>query len=229
LTLPGEKDDGVYTNNFLVLQARSADKFIDFTAEAMRLWNQMHREGQGGPRLVFDIDESSIGERKAIEYSLDIAAADGAPMLPETRQAMEKLFGPGGKLRMIIVKVDERTAVLARATEDQVAAMLEQLDRKQPLDWQQPPFGDIDRLLPSQADWRAFYSPHGHTTWKARESAAIVGTEVIGGPLVKEFPAAPPIGFAGSVTSGEFSLDIAVPAETIRGAGVYRTPKRPSR
>ena len=51
--------------------------------------------------------------------------------------------------------------------------------------------------------------------WKSRESAAIVGTEVIGGPIVKEFPAAPPIGIAGGVTNGELWIDIAMPADTI--------------
>ena len=193
LTLPGEKEEGVYTNSFLAVRVGSADKFVDLATEAMRLWNQMNRDGQGGLRLVFDVEELSIGDRKAIQYSLDLAEADGAAVLPETRQAMEKLFGPGGKLRMLIAKVDEHTVLLAGATPEQVAAMLEQLDRKQRLDWQQPPFADVNRLLPNEADWRAFFSPHGYTMWKTRESAAIVGTEVIGGPIVKGFP----VGIAG--------------------------------
>jgi hypothetical protein len=226
LTLPGEKEEGVYTNSFLAVRVDTADKFVDLTTEAMRLWNQINRDGRGGLRLVFDVEELSIGDRKAIQYSLDLADADGAAVLPETRQAMEKLFGPGGKLRMLIAKVDEHTVLLAGATPEQVAAMLEQLDRKQRLNWQQPPFADVNRLLPNRADWRAFFSPHGYTMWKTRESAAIVGTEVIGGPIVKEFPAAQPIGIAGVVTSGELWMDIAMPAETMRGAGVYLQPKR---
>jgi hypothetical protein len=208
----------------LAVKVRSADKFVDLATEAMRLWNQMNREGQGGPRLVFDVEELSIRDRQAFQYSIDLAAADGAQVLPETRQAMEKLFGPGGKLRTIIVKVDEHTALLAGATANQVAAMLEQLDRKQPLDWQQRPFADVNRLLPLQAHWRAFFSPHGYTLWKSRESAAIVGTEVIGGPLVKEFPSAPPIGIAGGLNERELWLNIAMPADMIRGAGVYLQP-----
>jgi hypothetical protein len=226
LTLPGDKDDGVYTNSFLAVQLGSADTFVDLATEAMRLWNQMNREGQGGPRLVFDVEDISLDERKAVQYSLDLAAADDAQVLPETRQAMEKLFGPGGKLRTIIVKVDEHTALLAGATADQVAAMLEQLDRKQPLDWQQPPIADVNRLLPQQAHWRAFFNPHGYTLWKSREAAAIVGTEVIGGPLVKDFPSAPPIGIAGGVKEGEIWLNVALPADTIRATGAYLQPRR---
>ena len=159
LTLPGEKEDGVYTNSFLAVRVGSADKFVDLATEAMRLWNQMNRDGQGGPRLVFDVEELSIGDRKAIQYSLDLAAADGAAVLPETRQAMEKLFGPGGKLRMLIAKVDKHTVLLAGATPEQVAAMLEQLDRKQPLDWQQPPFADVNRLLPQASGLACVFQP----------------------------------------------------------------------
>jgi hypothetical protein len=224
LTLPGEKQEGVYTNSFLAVRVDSADKFVDLVSETMRLWNQMNRDARGGPRLVFDVEEFTIGDppRRAIHYSLDLAAADGAPMLPETRQAMEKLFGPGGKLQLYVARVDDQTALLAGATRDQITALLKQIDHHQPVDWQQPPFTDAQRLLPERADWRAFFSPHGYTTWKARETAAIVGTEVIGGPLVKEFPAAPPVGLAGGLQDDEVWLDIAVPASTIRGAGAYR-------
>lgn len=229
LTLPGENDDGVYTNSFVAVRVTSADKFVDLVKEALRLWNQMNRDAQGGPRLVFDVEDVSIGNRNATQYSLDLAAADGAPMLPETRQAMEKLFGPGGKLRMLVVKIDDDSAMLAGATAQQAAAVLEQIDRTQAIDWRRPPFAVTNRLLPDHAEWRAFFSPQGYTTWKAREMAAIVGTEVIGGPLVREFPAAPPIGIAGGAEGGELWVEVAVPADTIRGAGVYRLPKRKSR
>jgi hypothetical protein len=231
LTVPGEKQDGVYTNSFLAVQVDSADKLVDLVSEAMRLWNQMNRDARGGPRLVFDVEESTIGDppRRAIQYSLDLAAADGTPMLPETRQAMEKLFGPGGKLRLFVARVNDQTVLLAGATQEQVAAILPNLDRNDRPDWQQPAFADAQQLLPERADGRAFFSPHGYTTWKARETAAIVGTEVIGGPLVKEFPAAPPVGLAGGLSDGEAWLDIAVPAATIRGAGSYLQPKRPRR
>jgi hypothetical protein len=81
-------------------------------------------------------------------------------------------------------------------------------------------------MLPEQADWRAFFSAHGYTLWKKRESAAIVGTNVIGGPLVKGFPSAPPVGVAGGLNDGELWLEVAVPADTIRGTGAYLQPRR---
>jgi hypothetical protein len=191
----------------------------------------MNRDAQGGPRLVFDVADMPLGERAATEYSLDIAAADAAPALPEVRQAMEKLFGPGGKFRLLLVKVDEHITMLAAATPEQVAAKLKLIDRNQLIDWNTPPHDVPNRLLPAEADWRVFFSPHGYTNWSARQMDAIVGVPVIGGPLVKEFPATPPIGAAGGVKNKELWVEGVVPAETARAAGEYllKVRTRPQR
>jgi hypothetical protein len=142
-------------------------------------------------------------------------------MIPEVRQAMEKLFGPGGKMRLFVVKIDSQTALLAGATADQVAAMLAQLDRRNRIDWKLPSLATANSLLPQQADWRAFFSPHGYTHWSSRQMNAIVGVPVVGGPLVKDFPMSPPIGATGGVHDGRLWVEVSVPAETILGASEY--------
>jgi hypothetical protein len=85
--------------------------------------------------------------------------------------------------------------------------------------------------LPEEADWRLFFSPHGYTNWSARQMDAIVGVPVIGGPLVKEFAATPPIGAAGGVKNKVLWAEVAVSAETTRGAGEYllKVRTRPQR
>jgi hypothetical protein len=223
--LPGNEQDGVYTNNFATVRVTSADAFVDHAGEVMRLWNQMNREARRGTQLIFDVDDLSIGERAAKQYSIDIAAADGGPALPEIRQAMEKLFGPGGKLRFFIVAVDDQTVLLAAATPEQIASILQALDVKHPNDWNRDPLGVTNRLLPRDADWRVFFSPNGYTKWNARKMNAITGP-VFGGPLVKEFPASPPIGAGGGVNERELWADFAAPVQTIRALGAYRQPKR---
>jgi hypothetical protein len=54
---------------------------------------------------------------------------------------------------------------------------------------------------------------------------AITGP-VIGGPIVKEFPPSPPIGFAGGVRDSELWIDAAVPAETVKAASSYLRKKK---
>jgi hypothetical protein len=228
LTQPGGQESGVYTNDFLLVGADPARAFTDNAKDVMRLWNTMNREAQAETRLIFDVEEVKIGHRTATQYSLDIAAADGAPELPEIRQAMELLFGPGGKLRLWIVPVDQRSVLLAAATPEQLAAALETIDRKQPVGWDSQPIADVNRLLPREADWRVFFSPHQHNAWRRREMNAITGP-VIGGPIVNEFPPAPPVGLAAAVRDGELRIDTAIPAQTLLSARLYlKRPARPA-
>jgi hypothetical protein len=226
LSVPGEKEDGVYTNHFLVVRVDSAATFVDHTNEVMRLWNQMNRDAENGTRLVFDVEEIAVGGRTATHYTIDIAAADGAPVIPEVRQAMEKLFGPGGKMRLIVAPADDHNVLLAMATPEQAASVLKSLREKQA----ESKSGDVsdatNKLLPQEGDWKLYVSPHGYNRWLSRQMDAMTGP-VFGGPIIKEFPASPPIGIVGGAKDYELWIDAAVPAETIQSAGTYLQNKRP--
>lgn len=220
-TQPGQAQDGIYTNSFLVLQTRQSTSFVDQCTAALRLWNAINQQARGGTPLIFEVDAVTIGPRTATQYSLDIAAADGAPPLPEIRHTMEKFFGPGGKLRLWAVPVDDQIVLLASATVEQVTAALEILDRKLTADWSRPELLTTNQLLPQDADWRLFFSPHGYNTWLKRQSEAIVAAAVIGGPLVKHFPSCPPVGSAGGVRNSELWFEVVLPAETLTGLATY--------
>src|SRR5205085_6850972 len=124
-------------NNFIALRVSSASEFLNHAAEVMRLWNKANREAHGDTRFVFDVGETKLGDRTGTQYSLDFAAMIGTtPAVPEVRQAMERLFGPGGKLRYWTVQADDSTVLLANGTAEQVIAMLKTLDSKQPVSWE---------------------------------------------------------------------------------------------
>jgi hypothetical protein len=221
LSQPGEEAPPVYTNNYFVLRVESAAKFVEQAKEVMRLWNKANRDAKGGTHMLFDSEETKVGEISATQYSMDVAALDGGAVVPEVRQAMERLFGPGGKLRIWIVPADETTVLLAGATSDQVTAAMKVLDKKQSMNWQQGELAAVNSLLPVESDWRAFVDPHRYNDWMRRESLAMIGVPVIGGPLVRDFPISPAVGIAGGIKDGEVWIDAAVPAQTIRGADVF--------
>jgi hypothetical protein len=192
----------------------------------MRLWNKANRDATGETRLVFDVEETKVGDRAATQYTLDVAALDGAVVVPDVRQAMEKLFGAGGKLRVWIVPTDDNTVLLAAATPEQVAAAVKSLDRKQPIEWTGGELAECNALLPAESDWRMFIDPHRYNDWLRREAADIVGVPVIGGPLVVGFPASPPVGVAGGIREGELWIDAAALAPTIKSADAYLARSR---
>ncbi len=226
LTQPGDQSQPVYVNDFAVLRVSSSTEFIGHANEVMRLWNKANRDAQGDTKLIFDVEDVKFGGRTATQYSVDMAAMTDLPVVPEVRQVMEKLFGPGGKLRLWIVPADDATVLLAVATPEQVATALKMLDRKRPVDWGTKKISEVNHLLPADADWRLFFNPHDYYQWLRRQTDALVGVPVIGGPLVKDFPASPPLGVAGGIRGSELWIEAAAPAETIKGAGVFVAKKK---
>jgi hypothetical protein len=216
LTRPGEKPDGTYSNAFLAVRVSDAKVFADRFAEVMRQWNEMNKSDEDEARLLFETETDEVGPRTATVYSMDMVEAFGTAAIPEVRPSMERLFGPGGKLRLMMVPVDEHVVLLAAATVEQATPVIDELTRGRPIVWDE----QTNRLLPPKADWRLMTSPLGHTQWLKRQMDAMLGP-VIGAPLVRQFPSSPPIGAAGGFTASEIWADVAVPAETIRATGKY--------
>jgi hypothetical protein len=219
---PGDLKTGVYNNSFLVLRVPSTRTFLEHAANAMDRWNTMHRESDNETKYVFDIEATTIGVREATQYLLDIGETGGIPALPEMRQLMEKFFGPGGKMRMWLVPVDEQIVLLGAGTPEQVAAALEALERREQIDWNGSAFVAANKLLAQTVDWRVFFSPRGYYDWKRREAEAMNnGMPVIGAKPAKDFPASPPIVLFGNTRDNELKVNAAVTAETIKAAGAY--------
>jgi hypothetical protein len=213
---PGGKMPPVYTNNWTVLRVASSADFVRRTAEVMRLWNKANRDADGEMKLILDEEDAKIGEREAKQYSIDFVAMYGTPAVPEIRQSMEKLFGPGGKFRIWIVPVDERTVLVGVGLQEQVAERLKLLDRKQPIDWNRPELAKCNQLLPADASWRMFLDPHRYNDWARREAMAGMTVPVIGGPLVKPLRDCPPVAMAGGFRDQELWVDMAVLTPTMK-------------
>ncbi|MGE3241081.1 MAG: hypothetical protein AB7I57_08440, partial [Pirellulales bacterium] len=223
LTRPGAADDAVFTSNFLAIRVTSTKKFVDVAAECIRLWNAMLDKPRAAMKLVFKSKEISVADRSGTEYSIDMAAAVNAPAIPEARASMEKLFGPSALFRLQIVAVDEDTVLLASATEKQVAQVIEEMT-KQPLgDGDRPELQETHKLHSPDRAWALYMSPSGYTAWLKRWMDAVLGA-VIGGPIVPQFPASPPVGLAGNVQGNEIWFEVAVPIQTLRGAGQFWRP-----
>jgi hypothetical protein len=226
LAQPGSQPAPVYTNNFVVVRVSSAADFIARAAEVMRLWNKANSDADGETKLIFAPEETKLGDRMARQYSLDFVTMPGGPALPEVRQAMEKLFGPGGKLRLWVVPADEHTVVLAQGTQEQVAAALKLYDRKQPIDWNQGELVKGNRQLPAEADWRGFFDPHRYFDWERRQAVAVTGVPVIGGPLVRPFRDCPPVAVAGGFHDQELWIDAVTLAPTLKSAYDFVMPPK---
>jgi hypothetical protein len=224
LTRPGSEPDGVYTNSFLSVQVASADDFLKQVEAAVDQWNSMLATTDSAAALAFEQSPTSIDGHEGTECSIDMSKAVGAPPLPETRQSMERLFGPGGRFRLQFIKVDEKTVLLAMATQDQLTvllgAMITHNSTARHVEERSRPTA---QLLSGDSDWRCYLSLDGYNHWLKRQMDAIVGP-VIGGPIVRPFPEVPPIGAVGGMTDDTAWAEFAVPADTLRAIGQFVHP-----
>lgn len=220
LTRPGSGNEAVFTNNFLALRVGQAQEFLDIAAECVEIWNEMLGKPDAAMKLVFKSREITVAERKGTEYSIDMAAAVGAPAIPEARASIEKLFGPGALFRLQMVSLDDETVLLAAATEEQVAEVALGMQKPMAAGQNEVELQQALRLLSPDRAWYVGVSPHGYTTWLKRQMDAVLGA-VIGGPIVPQFPPAPPVAVAGSAEENAIWLEAAVPIETSRAAGQF--------
>lgn len=216
LTRTGEKDGGIYSNAFLAVRVDKQQEFIGHVGEVFRLWNEMNKSDDDESKLVFESDTVQISGRESTEYTLDMVEAFGGAALPEVRPSMERLFGPGGKLRLLVVPIDEQVVLLAAATVAQATPVIDALSKSQPMAWDER----TNRLLPQDADMRLMFSPEAHARWLSRQMSAMLGP-VIGAPRGRHFPKSPPVGITVGLRDRQILVDIAAPAETIRAAGQY--------
>ena len=154
----------------------------------MRLWNTMNREARGRTPLIFDVEELKSATATSSQYSLDVAGAEG-PAIPEIRQAMEAFFGPGGKMQLWLVPVDDEHVIFASAHDEEVTAALEvarsqatdRLGRCRARGRQQTPAREIP--IGDSSSIRTVIQSHGRS-----DSDAMTGP-VFGGRPQKGIPA----------------------------------------
>ncbi len=220
LTRPGADADGVYTNGFLALRVQDSSVFLKSCGELIKLWNTLIGKTEGSKILTLESQPIKLAGHEGTEHSIDMVAAVGDPAIPEIKASMEKLFGPGGKLRLHFVNIDDHTVLLALATEAQVTDAIGKIESDADLAGDLAQLSDTAKLFTSAGQWQVYISPHGYTDWKRRQLDAILGA-VIGGPLVPQFPDSPPVGLAGGVDGEIIWTECAVPVETLRGYGRF--------
>ncbi len=219
---PGKRTDGVYTNSHLVLRVESAKQFVDRAAHVMARWNELADHATDEAQLKFESEPVQIAGRDGTQYYVDMVDMVGGGGLPEVRQSMERLFGPGGRLRLELVAIDDHTVLVAAATADQAAKVVDLVSRAAPTPWQQDELQPTARLVNGAAAWRVFFSPRGYGTRRQRELEAIVGPAF--GPQPRRFPTSPPLGVAGGESAEGIWLELVAPVDTIRACGHYVKP-----
>jgi hypothetical protein len=214
------RDEGVYGNTFLLLHTENADQVRDMIAKAFMSWNWLMDHAEGDICLQFNSTATSIADKPATEYTADMLKAVDATPLPEVKEAMKALFGPGGLYRIQLVPVDDRTVLLGNATVTQTAKLLTELGSDSPRLLESSEIKSLKKLFKCTPHFEFYIDPRELTSHQERTQKAELG-EVLGGPLHRQFPDTPPLGVALRFDPGELHAALALTDKTLSGLVKY--------
>jgi hypothetical protein len=214
------QDEGVYGNTFMLLHTENADHLRDTIAKAFMSWNWLMDHAEGDICLQFDSTAISIADKPATEYTADMLKAVGAVPSPEVKEAMKALFGPGGLYRMQLVRIDGKTVLLGNATVAQTEQLLAELGTDGPRLLESSEIKALENFFKCKPHFEFYIDPSELMSHKKRAQTAELG-EVLGGPLVRQFPDTPPLGVALRLDPGELHAELAVTEKTLTGLVKY--------
>ena len=214
------QDEGVYGNTFMLLHTENADQACDTIAKALMSWNWLMDHAEGDICLQFNSTRISIADKPATEYTADMLKAVDAVPLPEVKEAMKALFGPGGLYRIQLVRVDDKTVLLGNATVAQTEQLLAELGTDGSRLLESSELTALKTIFKCKPHFEFYIDLSELMSHKERAQTAELG-KVLGGPLVRQFPDTPPLGVALRLDPGELHAELAVTDKTLSGLVKY--------
>lgn len=222
---PAPADEGVYSNNFLLLSTDDAALTHSQIVSAFDSWNWLMDDAEDEMALQFNSAKKKIGDRETTEFTADMVVAVGGPPLPEVRNALEALFGPGAMMRIQITTVDDHTVLLANASTSQIEKLLAEIESADGKLIESPELAAAKKLLRPQPAFEFYLQPHAMSVWA--DAAQTAGMEnIVGGPLVEEFPESPPLGIGINGTAPVTNVQLAVQVDTFAALWKYLLKKK---
>ena len=221
IMLPGEKGDALFSNFFSVMGVENAKTYLKSARQAMEKWNELTARSTSDIKMKYDMSDVTIAGKGGMLMELDVAAAVADPNVQMMQPLMETIFGKGGKLRMYYIAASDTRIVSGLASEEQLAKLVEEVAEGESNLAKSESVQHTIKLLDPQSPWQGLVSPQGCVTWFTRIMNTMMAQFGGGAPAVPEFPKTPPIGFSMNLADGQFSGEMVLPVETLKGLAAF--------
>jgi len=218
---PGQPGESLLGDVLVLYNVDNAPKFLAEYEKYCLAMSQPGKDADPAAKKLFSVKKTEIGGRPALENEMAIPLPPRAAEVPGFEEKMGKLLGPGGKLKTLLVAVDEHTVALsftgrAPLVMRAIAAL------KRPADSlaADPDIAKTAAMLPAGAQWVGYFNPSGAVAF-AKSIVDAMFDEGGFKPSIPDFPASPPIGIAGKATPGELQIETVVPTAVLDAIGKY--------
>ena len=212
--------ESIYSGMAAVMKVENAKQYL---ADYQKVMEDMRDFiAKAGIQFPFfqDIQKIKIGDDDAIQLSMDVSTMFAGMPNKASKEMLEKMVGPGGKMTAYLVPVDETTVAMAYIKPEGIARVKAALGNPSSSLSADPEVAATQKLLPPSAQWIAFVSLKGFVDFASNmvPSMAPPGAAV---PTIPPFPAAPPIGIGIELSDQSFDVQTVVPAATLQALGTY--------
>jgi hypothetical protein len=211
---PLREGDSVYGSMSAALEVDNAQEYITRYEKSIREMTAAFKDNPLFKSYV--ISKATVNGKPVLQISMDVQAMLGAANQPGAEQMIKLLAGDDGKITAYVTPADADTVAFGYSKQA-LNEVLQSAQKKNGFSTQ-PMAGATMKLLPKDAQWVAFFNPHGILQFGlAIAKRAAPDSQV----QLPDFPQTPPVGFGARVTEQGFNTSLVVPKEVLTAASQY--------
>jgi hypothetical protein len=218
----GQPGQPVLADMLALYHVENAEKYL---AEYLKYLDDLNKavkkSDSADAKELFKAKKTEIEGRPAVESETPIPLPQQVKEVPGMEDRMGKIFGSGGKLKTVLVAVDEHTIALSFT--DRAPFITRAIAAaKKPSEGlaSDAEIAKTAAMLPTGAQWVGYFNPSGAVAF-AKGMVDAMSEEGGFKPNIPEFPASPPIGIAVKTLPGELQTETVVPSAVLDAIGKY--------
>ena len=210
-------DEAALQNVVITMRVENAAKYMEALYKQI---DQMQEISKGADSPLFkgyEFKKLDIDGAKAVEITADLAANSPPQVRQMVLQIYEKIFGPGGKMAVTYLPIDEHTIFATYTNSEMAAKKLAAIKSRQGGLAADPQVVKTLALLPANAQWQGVWDLAGTKDFIKQVMLATAGGRQP--PPLPDVPATSPLGFAARASAEGFSTDVVIPADAVKVLG----------
>ena len=213
----GSPDNTVYSRMAGVMRSEDSEEYLESYEKYLRQFSEVMKDSKGIFSMAIESSPIEIDGCRGVEIAMelpeDLVAGAG-----EANAVLEKMVGPGGKIRLFVVAADKHHVLFGytnkRLLRKAIVALREGKSISEEASVQQA----SEKLTPGNFG-QGYFSPTGFVAFLNDMMKAVVPEEQR--IEIPAFPATPPVAWTANAEGAVVDAQIVVPSDMIKVGIVY--------
>jgi hypothetical protein len=219
----GSPGDTIYSRMVAVMRTGDAAKYMEAYEKYIQEFAGLMKGSEGIFSMAMETKPIEIAGCKGVEISMELPKELLADA-PEAEAMLEKMVGPGGKIRVFIVAADERNIVIGYTNKKLLRKAIKALGSGESLS-QDKSVMQAAAKLDAANFGQGYFSPAGLVEF-VNDMIQAVAPEEQKGIRLPAFPETPPVAWSANAEGATVDAQIVVPGEMIRAGVGYAAQVR---